>query len=458
MKKLIGSKQFYKMLLVIVVPIILQQFITQFVSLLDNLMIGQIGDSEMTGVSLGNQLLFVYNLGVFGSLAGASIFASQYFGSGNKKGYQEAVRFKWLMGIILFVISTIIFIFLHEPLLKAFITANDTDNTNPEIVYNSGRTYLMIMLIGNLPFVIKEIYAGSLREMKETFFPMLSGVVAIVVNLVFNYLLIFGHFGLPEMGVAGAAIATVLSRFVEMILVIVYTHLKKDKFSYFVGIYKRVLVKMSSVKTFLPRSILLLTNEIFWSVGLTLILQSYSIRGLDIVASFNICNTVTNVFITIGTSLGNATAIILGNMLGANKIEEAKDSSMYILGFAVFITIIFGVIMAISAYIVPNIYNASSTIKDLAKDLILIGAVTLPIQAFNCCCYFTLRAGGKVFLTMLFDCFFVCLIRLPVVYIIARFTTLDIRIVYFISYALEFAKTIAGYILVKKGIWLKHIV
>ena len=114
--------------------------------------------------------------------------------------------------------------------------------------------------------------------------------------------------------------------------------------------------------------------------------------------------------------------------------------------------------MAISAYIVPNIYNASSTIKDLAKDLILIGAVTLPIQAFNCCCYFTLRAGGKVFLTMLFDCFFVCLIRLPVVYIIARFTTLDIRIVYFISYALEFAKTIAGYILVKKGIWLKHIV
>ena len=237
-----------------------------------------------------------------------------------------------------------IFPFFNKDLISSFITANEADSTDPEIVLQTGRTYLLIMVIGNLPFVIKEIYATSLREMKETFFPMLSGVIAIFINLIFNYLLIFGKFIFPELGVVGAAIATVLSRYVEMILVISYTHIKKEKFSFFVGVYNKIFVKWRTFKTFLPISILLLINEVLWSLGLTLILKSYSIRGLDIIASLNISNTITNVFITIGTSLGNATGIIIGNLLGANKIEEAKASSIHILTFSVLVTIIFSLI------------------------------------------------------------------------------------------------------------------
>lgn len=458
LKKFIGTKSFYKLLFIIVIPIILQQFITQFVGLVDNLMIGQVGDSEMTGVSLSNQLLFIYNLGIFGSLAGASIFASQYFGSRNKEGFHEAVRFKWLMALSIFILSTIIFVLFSEPLLKSFITSNDGDSTDPDIVLKTGKNYLMIMIIGNLPFAIKEIYATSLREMKETFFPMLSGVIAILINLLFNYLLIFGKFGFPELKVAGAAIATVISRFVEMILVIVYTHIKRKKYIFFTDTYKKIAIKKSSIKQFLPKSVLLLTNEILWSLGLTLILQSYSLRGLDTVASLNICNTVTNVFLTIGTALGNATAIIIGNMLGANKEKEAKESSLVILGFSVVITLFFSAIMLVCAYFVPNIYNASNHIKELATTLIIIGAIFLPFHSWNSCCYFTLRAGGKVLLTMFFDCIFVCLVRFPIIYILSKFTGLDIITVYIISNAIEASKSIAGYILVKKGIWLKTIV
>ncbi len=458
MKKFIGSRQFYKMLFVIVIPIILQQFITQFVSLLDNLMIGQIGDSEMTGVSLGNQLLFVFNLTVFGSLAGASIFGSQYFGSNNKEGYHETIRFKWLMGIIIFVISTIIFLLFNEELIGAFITKNEADATDPEVVLYTGKIYLLIMLIGNLPFIIKEIYATSLREMKETLFPMISGVVAILINLVFNYFLIFGKFGFPELGVVGAAIATVLSRFVEMTLMIIYTHIKKAKFSYFQGVYKHILVKSSSIKLFLPRSILLLTNELLWSMGLTIILQCFSSRSLDVVAAFNISNTINNVFITIGTSLGNATGIIIGNLLGAKQEEEAKSASFIILAFAVVVSLLFAGIMIGCSFFVPNLYNASTQIKEMARDLIIIAAIALPFQAFNTCCYFTLRAGGKVILTLFFDCFYIWLVRLPVAFFLCYFTKLDVRLVFALCWVTEMIKSFVGYILVNKGIWLKTIV
>ncbi len=457
MKKFIGDKKFYTYLFAIVIPIVLQQFITQFVSLIDNLMIGQIGSSEMTGVSLANQLLFVFNLGVFGSLSGASIFASQYFGAKDKEGYLETFRFKWLLGIFIFVLTTFIFVLFKNQLLSFFINSNATDTTNPEVVLHTGVDYLLIMLIGNIPFIIKEIYATSLREMKETFVPMLSGIVAILVNLVFNYFLIFGKMGFPALGAIGAAIATVISRFVEMMIVVTYTYIKIKKYDFFKGAYRK-MIRVQSIKKFLPKTILLLSNELLWSLGLTFILSCYALRGLDVVASFNIANTVTNVFLTIGTSLGNATAIILGLKLGEKDIKGAKEDSYKILAFAFVISILFTLIMIGCSYILPKIYNTSDTIQEMAKYLIIISALFLPVNAFNTCCYFTLRAGGRVILTILFDSLFVILVRLPLAFILSKYTTMSIYLVHFIVYGIDTIKIFIGYYFIHKGIWLKTII
>ena len=401
-KKFIGDKKFYKSLFLIVIPIVLQQFITQFVALLDNLMVGRVGNDEMIGVSLANQLLFVFNLGIFGCLSGASIFATQFFGAQNKEGYQETMRFKILMGFIILLVAVTVFLIFDERLLSAFINSSEGEYSNPNVVLASGKIYLKIMLIGLLPFVIKEIYATSLREMRETMVPMLSGVAAIFVNLIINYLLIFGSFGFPKLGIVGAAIGTITSRFVEMIIVIIYAHLKIRKFPFFKGVYKKVIVSFSSFKKFIPNTMLLLSNEVFWSLGLTMIVQSYSYRGLDVVGALNICNTVNNVFITIGTSLGNATSIILGNLLGANKNKEAKETSYKILFTSIIFSSIFALFEVGASFLIPNIYNTGDAIKTMAREMIIIAAVFLPFHAFNTCCYFTLRAGGKMILTMLF--------------------------------------------------------
>lgn len=457
-KKFIGDKKFYKSLFLIAFPIILQQFLTNFVNMIDNLMIGSIGNDETVGVSLANQVLFVFNLTVFGILSGASIFGTQYFGGKDKEGYHEVFRFKWLIGLTIVTIAITIMFFFRESLLSFFINEHEGDYSDPNVVLSMGDKYLLIMFIGLIPFLIKEIYASSLREMKETFFPMVCGGIAIFVNLLFNYLLIFGKLGFPELGVVGAAIATVISRLVELILIVAYTYIKKDKFSILDGAFKKLFPSIKSIKMFLPKTLLLTSNEFLWSLGLTLIIQSYSYRGLDFIAANNICNTINNVFITTGTSLGSATAIILGNFLGNNQIEEAKASSYKIMLSSVVFALFLGLIEMALAFVIPNAFNTTVEIKEMSRHIIMIAALVLPIRAFNTCIYFTLRSGGMIVITMLFDSMFVLLVRFPLAYILSRYTTINPFLVIFIVNGIDIVEVFIGYILVSKGVWLKKIV
>ena len=457
-RKFFGDKKFYRMLLMIALPIILQQFVTSLVGLLDNIMVGRVGNDEMIGVSLANQLLFVFNLAIFGSLSGASIFATQYYGAGDKRGYQETFRFKWLVAVFITLTFSFVFFFLKETLISAFINTSEGEYSNPVQVLESGKLYLEVMLIGLLPFAVKEIYATSLREMKETMVPMISGIIAIFVNLVLNYILIFGHLGAPKMGILGAAIATIVSRFVELFIVVIYTHVRIKRFNFLSFVYKRVIVRFSYFKRFILKTLLLLSNETLWSIGLTLIMQAYSVRGLDVMGALNIANTINNVFIVVGTSLGAATAIILGNLIGAGAYEDAKSTSYKILFSSIIFTFIVSLIEVGVGFIIPHVYNTSIEIKELAIKLVIICAIFRVPNSFNCCAYYTLRAGGKIILTMLFDSLFILIVRIPVAYILAYLTSLPILWLYIIVEGLEASKAIAGYILVDKGIWLNKII
>lgn len=340
MKKFIGDKRFYKMLFTVLVPILLQQFITQFVSMIDNIMVGRVGNDEMIGVSLGNQLLFVLMLGIFGAMSGASIFGTQFFGAKDKEGYQESFRFKWLIGLILIGIGFFILFTFSDSLVGAFIKGVEGEYSNGERVLEVGKEYLYIMLVGMLPFLIKEIYASSLREQQETLFPMICGVSAIFVNLILDWAMIFGHLGFKPMGVIGAAIATVIARVVEMLMVVLYTHFRIKKYAFLQGVYKKLYVKFSNVKKFLAKTIPLMGNEILWSLGMTMIVNCLSFRGLDILGAINIRNTVNSVFIVTGNSMGVASSIVLGNMIGAGSSEEAHDTSYKLMFGAVLIAIV----------------------------------------------------------------------------------------------------------------------
>ncbi|MBE6750455.1 MAG: MATE family efflux transporter [Ruminococcaceae bacterium] len=454
---LIGTKEFYIRVITIVLPMIIQNTITNVVSLLDNIMIGRVGTLEMSAVAIVNQLLFVFMLCIFGGMAGAGIFATQYAGAKDTEGVRYCFRAKILIGFFMLVISLAVFLIFPNPLIKAYISETTTPAEAVATLGHAG-TYLRIMLIGLLPFTITQIYASSLRELGETKLPMIASVFAILTNFIFNYLLIFGKFGFPKLGVAGAAIATVMSRFVEALIIAIAVAVKRNQFTFIIGAFKSLYIPLSLCKKILTKGMPLLVNEFLWSLGMAILLQCYSVRGIQVVAAVNISNTVNNLFNVVFLTMGNAVAIIIGQHLGANQIEEAKKAIWQLLSLAVATCLVMGTLMAAIAPLVPKIYNTQEEVREMATSFLLVVALMMPIFAFAHNCYFALRSGGRTLIIFLFDSAFTWGLVVPTAFILSKYTALPILLVFFLVQALELGKCIIGFFMIKKGIWIQNII
>ena len=190
-KKLIGDKKFYKMILMIAVPIMIQNGITNFVSLLDNIMVGRIGTEQMSGAAIVNQLIFVYNLAIFGAVSAASIFGAQYFGQGNHKGHMHSFRFKLYATLLVTILTIALFVTKGADLISLYLT-DTAGNGATELALQYGQKYLAIMMIGLIPFAVNQAYATNIKETGQTFVPMIASFVAVGSNALLDYLLIFG--------------------------------------------------------------------------------------------------------------------------------------------------------------------------------------------------------------------------------------------------------------------------
>ena len=457
LKKYIGDKEFYKKLLIVAIPIVLQNGITNFVSMLDNIMVGKVGTEQMSGVAIVNQLIFVFNICIFGVVSGAGIFTTQYYGSGNQKGVRDTFRFKIAACMIASLIGIAIFLGFGGSLISMYLKG-EGDIANLQAAFHYGKDYLTIMLISFIPFAIIQAYSGTLRECGETVLPMKAGIVSVFVNLIFNYILIFGHFGAPKLGVMGAAISTVMARFVELLIVVVYTHRNAAKHTFIVDAYQSLKVPIDLMKNIIIKGSPLIINEALWASGMAIMMQCYSLRGLDVVAAMNISSTISNVFNVVFIAMGSAIAIIVGQLLGAGKMQEAKDTARKLIFTSSVCCIGIGAAMAGVSGLFPQIYETSTQVKALAAVFICVASAFMPLYAFTHASYFTLRSGGKTFVTFLFDSVFVWCVCIPTAFVLSRYTNLAIIPLYIACQSLEIIKCIIGFILVKKGIWLQNIV
>ena len=456
-EKLIGDRNFYKMVLMIAVPIMIQNGITNFVSLLDNIMVGQVGTEQMTGVAIVNQLIFVYNLCIFGGVSGAGIFTAQYFGQKDEEGVANTFRFKLWLAVILTGITVVIFLLFGEPLIQMYLNGSQ-DGGDTAAVLRYGKDYLAVMLVGLAPFMLVQVYASTLRECGRTVVPMKAGIAAVFVNLIFNYLLIYGKFGFPEMGVTGAAVATVLSRYVEAVIVISWTHRHKEINTYIRGLYRTMKIPLSLTKRILIKGTPLLLNETFWAAGTAMLLQCYSVRGMNVVAGMNISNTISNLFNVVFIALGDSVAIVVGQLLGAGKMEEAKDTDRKMIAFSVAGCTLIAVLMLFIAPLFPRLYNTNAQSREFATYFILVVAVFMPQNAFLHAAYFTLRSGGRTVITFFFDSVFICCVSVPIAYLLGHFTSLYVVYIFVAVQLADMIKCVIGFILVKKGVWLQNIV
>ena len=456
-RRLIGDRAFYAMVLAVAVPIMVQHGITSFVNLLDNVMVGRVGTEEMSGVAIANQLIMIFELGIFGGLSGAGIFAAQYFGSGNLEGVRNAFRIKLYIGLSVCLAAIAVFLFFGRDLVMLFLQG-EADVGDPETTAGHALGYLRIMLLGFIPFMLAQVYASTLKECGETLLPMKAAVAAVFTNLVLNYILIFGKLGFPAMGGLGAAAATVVSRFVELGIVLIGAHRHPDRYAFMQKLYRTLLVPAPLLRSVLVKGLPLLANELLWSGSMAVLSQCYSLRGLSVVAAMNITTTVTNLFSVVMMAMGNAVAIIVGQQLGSGDLERAKDTDRKLIFFSFCLTILIGAILSLLSPYIPRIYKTEAAVQELAYLLILCAALTMPIDSLAVTGYFTIRSGGKTLITFLFDSAYSWVITIPLAWCLVHFTNLPIVPLYFIVRFSGIIKSGLGLVLVHKGIWCQNIV
>ena len=457
LKKFIGDKRFYRMVLTLVVPIVIQQGITNLVNLLDNVMVGCLGTESISAVAIVNQILMVFNMTIFGGLSGASIFGAQFFGKGDQDGMRHTFRVKLYFGVLTTLLAVALLVVRGEGFIDLFLRG-ESDGGDVALTLAEGMRYLQVMLWGLVPFMVVQVYAGTLRETGETVAPMVGSVIAIVLNLVLNYLLIFGHLGCPRMGVTGAAVATVISRYVEMVYILAHTHAHPEKYPFIQRLFSSLYVPGALVKKIVVTGLPLLLNEVLWSLGMTFINQSYSTRGLSAVAAINITATAWNLFCVIMFAMGNAVAILVGQRLGAGDKEGARDVDRKLIFLTVAAHVVMGLLLIACSGLIPLLYNVEPGVRQLTQRLLMVAGASLPIHAFIHVTYFTIRSGGKTVITFLFDCVYTWVVPVTLAYCLCHLTSLPIVGVYFCVQFIDIIKVVIGALMLRSDFWANNVV
>lgn len=454
---LAADRGFLRRMLSVMAPVLVQNVITNFVNLLDNLMVGQVGTEPMSGVAIVNQLMFVFNLLMFGCVAGPGIFTAQFYGKRDFEGVRRTVRMKLyvaLAGTVLFLAvllwkgNALISLYLHE----------GGEGLDLAATLSYARSYLMVMLFQLLPFALSQVIAGTLRECGETVLPMRAGLAAVVVNFVFNYVLIFGKLGAPALGVTGAAVATVLSRVTETLIYVFWVRRRQDRVPYMKGLLRSFGIPKELARKIAVMGTPLLANEFLWALGMTSLNQCYSTRGLDVVAAVNIASTVYNLFCCAVFSLGTTVSILVGQRLGAGELEEAVRDARRTILYSAALCAGIGIVMLPLAPLIPRLYNTTDDVRAIAAKMLCVCACHLPFHAFMNACYFTLRSGGKTILTFAFDSGFAWLVSYPVAFVLSRFTTVEILPMYITVMSLDVLKCVLGVIFFERKTWVKNLV
>ena len=436
-----------KQILTFALPILLGNLFQQFYTLADTAIAGHIlGDSALSAIGATSSVSSLILTVAFGINAGFGIVIAQAFGEKNnrklKRSFAQSIMFGLIFSVLVAAISPLI--------INSVLRAMNT----PEEIFSDARAYILILLEFVIVTMFYNLEATVLRSLGDS----KTSVIFIIISTVVNIFLDWLFMAKLNLGVKGAAAATVLARVVECVIVVWWTHARADKNHFIVGAYRDFKIPGTLVRQIIIKGTPLLLNETLWAGGMAVLMQCYSTRGLAVVAGFNISNTVANLFNVVFIALGSAISIIVGQQLGAGKLEEAVDTDRKMIVFSVFCCLVIGACMFAIAPFFPRIYNTTEEVRGLAKQFIRIASACMPLYGFMHATYFTLRSGGKTVITFLFDSVYVWVVDIPLAFVLTRFTGLPIVPIYLSCQLIEIIKCIIGYVMVKKKIWVNNMV
>lgn len=443
------DKKFIKTLMLLAIPIILQSLVTASLNLLDNLMIGSLGENEIAAVGISNQFYMLYYYTIMGITLGAGIFMSQFWGKKDVTSIHKFLGISLVVGMISTIFFAILAFFFPEMIMKIFIDEN--------IVIEQGVAYLKMVALSYIFTTISLAYAAALRSIGQTKIPMYGSLVGLVFNGILNYIFIFGKFGAPVMGVAGAALGTTVSRFIELAFILFIIYKNKNVVA---GKISQLLdFNFDLVKRYFITATPVVFNDVMWIAGITAYFIAYSKLGINATATMQIANTINNVFNIFGIGIASASAILIGNKIGAGKEEDAKEDAIKISVFGVLIGIIIGIFFFFLSPFIAMLFKITPETYENLIFVLKVMAIILPLRFFGITQIIgVLRGGGDVMYAIITELVAVWLIGVPLSFIGAVYFNLPITIVYILVCLEEPFKAIATYPRLRSGKWIKNLV
>lgn len=449
MEAIFKDKKFYMQMMAIALPIALQNLISSSLNMVDTVMIGALGELSISAVGLANQIYFLLMLFLFGINSGISIYIAQFWGKGDRKSIHKTLGFSILGGFLLSLPFFIGAVFFPTQLMSIF--------TADSAVIREGAVYLQITGWSYLLMAFSFSFAIASRSVGEARLPMMASAISLVCNTVLNYLLIFGVFGFPAWGVAGAAVATVIARGVELVVIVgtIYTrdHVLRSP------VKELIQLNVEFIKPILRTALPVVLNEGFWAVGMTLYAVAYARSGTDAYAAVQIAGTVERLFFIFSFGLGSACAVMIGNELGANRIEDAKLYADRFMRLGVTLSVGIGILMALIAVPSTYLFNVSPAIRWAATCILFVNALTMILKMISTILIIGIfRGGGDTTFSFVLEICCVYLIGVPLAFLGALVLKLPIFVVVLLVSLEELVKSVVGLYRVKSGVWAKNLV
>lgn len=444
------DREFFKNLLILAIPIILQNLIGASLNLLDNLMIGSLGENAIASTGIANQYYMLYYNSTNGIVMGAGIFMAQYWGKKDVKSIYKFMGISLLFSLFTAFLFVIGGVFFSENIMGIF--------TKEKIVSDLGKNYLAAVAPSYIFTSISLTYAMALRSAGYTKIPMYASLIGLIFNGILNYIFIFGKLGIPALGVTGAALGTTVARFMEMsfILHTIYVREKNiiaGKLNEMFVFTKDLITKF--IKTATP----VVFNDMMWIGGITVYFIAYSKLGTNATATMQISNTINNAFNIFAIGIAIASSIVIGNKIGAGEEKEAKEVAIKINIFGIALGVLVGVVFFIASPFIPLMFKITPETKANVITVLRIMSVLVPVRFFGIVQIIgVLRGGGDVVYAILVELIAVWGIGVPLSFIGAVYLNYPITIVYALTCLEEPFKMISTIPRLLSGKWIRNLV
>ena len=452
-KKYFGSKAFYRRALLLALPVMFQQLVQSLVSLIDNFMVAELGDVKMSGVNVAGQVLFVFIVLLNAVCASGGIFLTQYSGAKDAEGMRQAVKFKTVV-IAFAIIAYFIVCFIFP---ETFLSLMLAGNTQAEAILEHAVTYMRLMGLIGVPMAVSTIIASSFREIGEVKAPLVISITATLVNTFFNWVLIYGNLGAARLEVAGAAIATIIARTVEMLLYIILLLRRKPEFM--VRLKDILKIDFALFRAILKKSGMIMFSEMVWVLSETVCTALYNGRGgADVVSGMSASFAIANLFFVSFGGITTATGIILGQTLGQGKLDEARKQKRWLLTAAFLFGCFMLFIALLTMLLIPVVFgNLSEGSQHICRQMVLMMALFMPLWVFNNAQFAVSRAGGDTEMGLWVDGVATIGVVIPGMLLMAYLTDMGPVTMYTLIKAVDILKICIAWWWLKKERWVRNL-